>query len=162
MIQAKLYALPEMIGSKVRLQAWVHRLRTQKTNYFLVLRDGTAFTQCILAGDCIRTLDALDLTVESTVEMVGTVEKVKEGQTAPGGIEVIADWWKIVGKAPSGEDAFEGRLRAVRPTSTLTTRTLFLTCLRWLSSSYWPLRTLKPPSERICATSSFEAKRPPQ
>lgn len=66
-----------------------------------------------MTGDCIRTLDAIDLTVESTVEVVGTVEKVKEGQDAPGGIELMVDWWKILGKAPGGIDAFEGRLTAV-------------------------------------------------
>jgi hypothetical protein len=97
----------------VRLQGWVHRLRTQKTNYFIVLRDGSGFVQCILSGDCIRTLDALDLTVESSVEVYGTVEKVKEGQTAPGGVEVMVDYWKIIGRAPGGDEAFEGRLRPV-------------------------------------------------
>ena len=80
----------------------------------MVLRDGTQFAQAILTGDCIRTLDALDLTVESTVEVKGTVEKVKEGQTAPGGVELVVDWWRILGKAPGGDDAFEGRLRVVR------------------------------------------------
>lgn len=91
----------------------MHRLRTQKTTFFLVIRDGTSYVQCILTGDCIKTIDALDLTVESTVELCGTVEKVKEGSTAPGGVEVVVDWWRIVGRAPAGEDAFEGRLRAV-------------------------------------------------
>ena len=112
--QTKLFAVPSMVGSRVRLQAWVHRFRPQKANFFVILRDGTAFVQCIMAGDCVRTLDALDLTVESTVEVVGTVEKVKEGQSAPGGVEVIVDYWKVLGKAPGGMDAFEGRLRAVR------------------------------------------------
>lgn len=106
--------MPELVGSRVRLQAWVHRYRPQAKHYFLVLRDGTAFAQVILTGDCIRTLDALDLTVESTVEVVGTVEKVKDGQTAPGGVEVFVDYWKILGSAPGGADSFEGRLREVR------------------------------------------------
>jgi asparaginyl-tRNA synthetase len=102
-----------MAGSQIRIQGWVHRFRPQKTNFFLILRDGTAFAQCILTGDCIRTLDALDLTVESTVEIVGTVEKVKEGQTAPGDVEVIVDWWKLMGRAPGGDEAFEGKLQKV-------------------------------------------------
>lgn len=103
-----------MVGSRIRIQGWVHRFRSQKTNFFLIVRDGSAFVQCILTGDCIRTFDALELTVESTVEIVGTVEKVKEGQTAPGGVEVLVDWWKLLGKAPGGGDAYEGKLRAVR------------------------------------------------
>ncbi|KAK4685990.1 asparaginyl-tRNA synthetase, partial [Tremellales sp. Uapishka_1] len=108
----KIYAVPELIGTRVRVQGWVHRLRTQKTNFFIVLRDGTAHVQCVLTGDCIKTLDALDLTVESTVEIVGTVDTVKEGSTAPGGVEIAVDWWRIIGRAPSGEEAFEGKLRA--------------------------------------------------
>ncbi|KAK8849495.1 asparagine-tRNA ligase [Kwoniella newhampshirensis] len=109
--KTKIYAVPELIGSRVRIQGWVHRFRPQKTNYFLVVRDGTAMLQCILTGDCIKTLDALDLTTESTVEVVGTIEKVKEGQTAPGGVELLVDYWKIIGRAPGGSEAFEGRLQ---------------------------------------------------
>jgi len=112
--QAKIHQLPELVGSRVKLQAWVHRYRPQAKHFFLVLRDGTQFAQAILTGDCIRTLDALDLTVESTIEVKGTVEKVKEGQSAPGGVELVVDWWRIIGKAPGGLDAFEGRLREVR------------------------------------------------
>lgn len=37
---------------------------------------------------------------------------MKEGQSAPQGVEIVVDWWKIVGRAPSGDDAFEGRLSA--------------------------------------------------
>ncbi|OCF61780.1 asparagine-tRNA ligase [Kwoniella mangroviensis CBS 10435] len=109
--KTKIYAVPELVGSRVRIQGWVHRFRPQKTNYFLVVRDGTAMLQCVLTGDCIKTLDALDLTTESTVELVGTVEKVKEGQKAPGGVELMVDYWKIIGRAPGGIDAFEGRLQ---------------------------------------------------
>lgn len=79
----------------------------------MILRDGSGpLVQSILSGDCIRTIDALDLTVESTIELTGTVQKVKEGQSAPQGLEVVVDWWQIVGLAPSGDDAFEGRLTA--------------------------------------------------
>lgn len=70
-------------------------------------------TQCILTGDCIKTIDALDLTTESTVEIVGKVEKVKEGQTAPEGVEVIVDYWKIIGLAPGGKEAFESIIQPV-------------------------------------------------
>ncbi|WVF68635.1 asparagine-tRNA ligase [Kwoniella sp. CBS 6097] len=109
--RTKIFAVPELVGSRVRVQGWVHRFRPQKTNYFLIVRDGTAMLQCILTGDCIKTLDALDLVTESTVEVAGTIEKVKEGQTAPGGVELIVDYWKIIGRAPGGADAFDGRLQ---------------------------------------------------
>lgn len=111
--KVKIHQLPELVGQRVKIQAWVHRFRPQAKHFFLTLRDGTAFAQAIMTGDAIRTIDALDLTVETTVEVKGTVEKVKEGQTAPGGVELVVDWWKILGKAPGGHDAFEGRLREV-------------------------------------------------
>lgn len=112
--------MPELVGKRVRLQGWVHRFRPQKTNFFVVLRDGSGFLQCILTGDCIRTVDALDLSLECTVEVVGTVEKVKEGQTAPGGVELSVDYWKIIGKAPTGAEAIESRLQPVSGLSTFT------------------------------------------
>ncbi|KAL7423677.1 asparagine--tRNA ligase [Cryptotrichosporon argae] len=110
-VRSKVDGLTSLVGSRVRLFGWVHRLRVQKTNIFIVLRDGSGpHAQCVLSGDANRTLDALDVTVESTVEIVGSVQKVKEGQSAPQGIEVIVDYWKIIGRAPSGDQAFEGRL----------------------------------------------------
>jgi asparaginyl-tRNA synthetase len=72
-------------------------------------------TQCILTGDCIKTVEALDLTTESTVEIVGKVEKVKDGQTAPGGVEIIVDYWRIIGLAPGGKEAFESIIQPVCP-----------------------------------------------
>lgn len=116
-VQSKCFGVPELVGSRVRLQGWVHRFRPQKTNFFILLRDGTAFTQCILTGDCIKTEDALDLTTESTVEIVGRVEKVKEGQTAPGGVEVIVDYWRTIGLAPGGKEAFESIIQPVSSSS---------------------------------------------
>ncbi|ODN78463.1 asparagine-tRNA ligase [Cryptococcus amylolentus CBS 6039] len=107
----KVWAAPESVGQRVRLQGWVHRFRPQKTNYFVVLRDGSGYLQCILTGDCIKTVDAIDLTSESTIEVVGQLEKVKEGQTAPGGVELSVEYWKILGRAPAGRDALESRLQ---------------------------------------------------
>ncbi|WVN86962.1 asparagine-tRNA ligase [Cryptococcus depauperatus CBS 7841] len=109
--KVKIWAVPGLVGQRVRLQGWVHRFRPQKANYFVVLRDGSGLLQCILTGDCIRTIDALDLSSESTIEVVGIVEKVKDGQTAPGGVELSVDFWKIIGKAPTGAEALESRLQ---------------------------------------------------
>jgi asparaginyl-tRNA synthetase len=90
----------------------VHRLRAQKAQWFITLRDGSGpLVQVVLAGDLIKTLNALDLTVESTVEVTGEIKPVKEGQTAPQDIELIADWWKTLGAAPKGDEAFEGKIR---------------------------------------------------
>lgn len=61
-----------------------------------------------------QTYDALTLTLESTVELVGTLQAVPEGKTAPGGHELVVDFWRVVGSAPGGDDAFTNRLNEVR------------------------------------------------
>lgn len=98
-------------GRRVVLYGWVHRLRMQGKNMmFITLRDGTGYLQCLLSGDQCRSADVPRLTVESTVALYGELAAVPKGKSAPGGHELIVDYWKIVHAAPSGIDAFETRL----------------------------------------------------
>lgn len=60
-----------------------------------------------------QTYEALTLTTESSVELTGTLQEVPEGKTAPGGHELIVDYWKVIGAAPSGDDAFNNRFNEV-------------------------------------------------
>lgn len=57
-----------------------------------------------------QTYSALTLTLESTVDLVGALQVVPEGKTAPGGHELVVDYWQLVGAAPGAEDAFTNRL----------------------------------------------------
>lgn len=57
-----------------------------------------------------QTYDALTLNLESTIEAVGTLQAVPEGKTAAGGHELVVDYWKVLGGAPGGDDAFTNRL----------------------------------------------------
>lgn len=61
-----------------------------------------------------QTYDALTLTLESTIELTGTLQPVPDGKTAPGGHELSVDYWKVLGAAPGAEDAFTNRLNEVR------------------------------------------------
>lgn len=44
----------EQRGKRVRVFGWVHRLRQQGGMTFVILRDGTGYLQCVLAGRLVR------------------------------------------------------------------------------------------------------------
>jgi asparaginyl-tRNA synthetase len=71
-----------------------------------------------------KTYDALTLTIESTVELVGTLKAVPEGKTAPGGHELSVDYWRVVGAAPGGDDAFTNRFNEVHKSKGITDKNL--------------------------------------
>ncbi|CDO72589.1 hypothetical protein BN946_scf184985.g8 [Trametes cinnabarina] len=108
--KSKIGNLTPLRSKRVKVDGWVHRLRDQKEIIFVVLRDGTGYLQCVLSGKVAQTYDALTLTLESTIEVVGTLQTVPEGKTAPSGHELVVDYWRVLGSAPGGEDAFTNRL----------------------------------------------------
>lgn len=103
----KIVDAPKHIGKRVRVHAWVHRLRTQGKLIFLVLRDGTGVhLQTVLSGDLVRTADAARLHQETSVEVRGTLV---EDARAPGGVELRTDYWHEIGPSGAG---FTTRLNA--------------------------------------------------
>lgn len=102
-IKSKICHLQTHLDKRVKVYGWVQAIRRQsKKLMFIVLRDGTGFLQCILANSLPQTADGLALTPESTVFVKGVVSKVPKGQTAPGGIELHADYYEVIGRAPPG------------------------------------------------------------
>ncbi|KAJ7270093.1 asparaginyl-tRNA synthetase [Mycena haematopus] len=108
--KAKIVHLEPLRSQRVRVFGWVHRLREQKGLIFIVLRDGTGYLQAVLTGTATQTYEALTLARESTVELVGTLQVVPEGKTAPGGHELAVDYWRLIGGSPGGDDAFSTRV----------------------------------------------------
>lgn len=101
--KVKISGMEAMRGQRVKVFGWVHRLRKQGKNLlFIILRDGTGFLQCVLTDNLCHCYNALVLSTESTVALYGTVEPVPEGKQAPGGHELICDFWELIGLAPAG------------------------------------------------------------
>ncbi|KAK5779301.1 asparagine--tRNA ligase DED81 PWA37_004175 [Arxiozyma heterogenica] len=98
------------VGERVKVSGWVHRLRSNKKVVFIVLRDGTGYLQCVLTGDLALAKQTLDLTLESTVTLYGTIINVPEGKTAPGNVELNVDYYEVVGLAPAGDEAFSNKI----------------------------------------------------
>ncbi|KAG9081409.1 hypothetical protein FS749_007680 [Ceratobasidium sp. UAMH 11750] len=108
--RTKIQGCSDLRSKRISVSGWVHRLRQQKGLTFIVLRDGTGYLQCVLSGQLAQTYDALVLMTESTVRIVGTLQEVPEGKTAPGGHELIADYWQLLGAAPGGAEAYSNKL----------------------------------------------------
>eukprot|EP00127_Corallochytrium_limacisporum_P003610 Clim_evm93s150 gene=Clim_evmTU93s150 len=90
-------------GKRVEVRAWIHRMRRQGKNLlFLVLRDGTGYLQTVLNDNLAKCYDAFIVQTEATVMVRGTIKQVPEGKSAPGGHELIADYWEIIANAPPG------------------------------------------------------------
>ncbi|XP_022671202.1 asparagine--tRNA ligase, cytoplasmic-like [Varroa jacobsoni] len=102
-MEMKIRELTKNKGKRMRVFGWVHNLRRQgKAIMFVVLRDGTGFLQCVLSDKLCQTVNALKLTTECTVLITGIVNDVPEGKSAPGNIELLADYWEMIGEAPAG------------------------------------------------------------
>lgn len=74
--------LHHSVNQKVQLKGWVYNLRSSGKIRFLLLRDGTGITQCVLEHS-EETKNAFEicekLTQESVVEVHGMVKKWKDG-----------------------------------------------------------------------------------
>ncbi|SCV04953.1 LANO_0G15082g1_1 [Lachancea nothofagi CBS 11611] len=100
----------DAVDQRVKVSGWIHRLRSSKNHVFIVLRDGTGFLQAVLTGDLALAHQTSTLTLESTVALYGKVCKLPDGKTAPGGVELLVDYYEIVSLAPSGEEAFTNKI----------------------------------------------------
>ena len=66
--------------------------------------------QCLLSGKLAKTYDALTLARETSMEVFGELWEVPAGAHAPLDRELHADYFRIIAKAPGGDDAFVNRV----------------------------------------------------
>jgi asparaginyl-tRNA synthetase len=99
-------------GTRVRVFGRVHRERKQKGIMFITLKDGYGYMQVVLAGQLAKTYDALTLTRETSMEILGELKEVPAGAHAPNDRELHADFYKIQPgwKAVGGDDAITNRV----------------------------------------------------
>ena len=98
----------------VSIRGWVYRKRLSKKVIFVLVRDATGVIQCTVKRDSPAWADAEKVSIESAVELGGTV---RSDERAPGGYELSTDELKIVGLAetfPITKDQSEEFRRNVR------------------------------------------------
>ena len=102
------------VGKKVKIHGWVYRHRSGKNNVFIIVYDSSGTIQCVLDSDSPYFMDAKKTTVESSVEISGTLRRDKR---APTGYEISIEKFKVVGLAerfPITKDKSEEFLLDVR------------------------------------------------
>lgn len=104
---------------RVSVQGRVQRVAKQGGLIFVTLRRGLNQMQCLLSGDLSKTYDALTLTRETSMEIIGELWEVPAGAHAPLDRELRADYFKIIARAPGGDDAFTNQVPLEGDTQTL-------------------------------------------
>ena len=91
---------------RVTVQGRVQRVAKQGGLVFVMLRRGLDLMQCLLSGELTKTYDILTLARETSMEITGELWEVPAGLHAPLNRELHADYFRIIAKAPGGEEAF--------------------------------------------------------
>ena len=94
---------------RVRVQGRVQRVAKQGGLVFVTLRRGLDLMQCLLSGQLAKTYDSLTLIRETSMEITGELWEVPADAHAPLDRELRADYFRILAKAPGGDDAFTNR-----------------------------------------------------
>ncbi|KAJ4259672.1 hypothetical protein NW762_007602 [Fusarium torreyae] len=104
---------------RVSVVGRVNRVAKQGGLIFVTLRRGLNYMQCLLSGDLSKTYDALTLSRETSLEIIGELWEVPAGAHAPLDRELRADYFRVIAKAPGGDDAFTNQVPVDGDTQTL-------------------------------------------
>lgn len=106
-------------GTRVRVLGRVHRLRSQKDVMFITLKDGYGHMQVVFGGDLIKTYAAMTLTLETSLEIRGSMRSLPPGASAPLNRELHADYFTVIGVAAGDKEAITNKVQAGGDAQTL-------------------------------------------
>jgi asparaginyl-tRNA synthetase len=135
---------PDYAGKEVTIRGWVYRLRRQKENAFVLVRDDRGgVIQCIFHADKVA-----GLTIESSVEVTGTVSQ--DPRAPEGGYEIKGREIKVfnvagndypIGEYQSDELLLDKRHLALRTRKMVAMAKIRATVLdlgrRWFVDNGW-------------------------
>jgi asparaginyl-tRNA synthetase len=116
----KYLSVKEVLESKVEdisIRGWVYRIRDQKDNIFITIRDETGIIQLVATKDKLKEQEfqiAKTLGIESSIIVSG---KLRKEERSPQGYEIDIDSLELVGKSenyPISKDFSEEFLLDVR------------------------------------------------
>lgn len=114
-------------GKEVTIRGWVHRIRKQKERAFVLLRDDRgSVIQCVFPAEKVS-----NLTIESSIEVTGTVskdERAPEGGYEIKGIELKT--YSVAAEYPIGEYQSEELLLDKRHLALRTRRMIAIAKIR--------------------------------
>ncbi|MEW6604098.1 MAG: asparagine--tRNA ligase [Thermoproteota archaeon] len=134
----------ENVGKEVTIRGWVYRLRKQKENAFLLVRDDRGgVIQCVFPAEKVA-----NLTIESSVEVAGTVSQ--DARAPEGGYEIKGKSIKVfniagtdypIGEYQSDELLLDKRHLALRTRKMVAIAKIRATVLdlgrRWFVENDW-------------------------
>jgi len=95
-IMVQISSFKDHVGQTVQLGGWVANARFSKTNIFLLFRDGSGFTQCVISEDEVGAEEfekAKRLSQESSIRITG---EIKADERQIGGHEVLVKSFEVV------------------------------------------------------------------
>jgi asparaginyl-tRNA synthetase len=135
---------PDFVGKEVTIRGWVHRLRKQKENAFILVRDDRGgVIQCIFSVEKVASL-----TIESSIEVTGIVSQ--DARAPEGGYEIKGKSVKVfnvagtdypIGEYQSDELLLDKRHLALRTRKMVAMAKIRATVLhlgrRWFVENGW-------------------------
>jgi asparaginyl-tRNA synthetase len=94
-----------LTGTRVRVVGRIDNIRASKTRTFVYLSDTQAILLCIFS-DHVNTIATILFQRQASLEIYGEIKVPPAENKAPGDRELHVDFYKIIGEAPGGSEAF--------------------------------------------------------